>query len=392
MIHPDATRTIGGTPLVELARLASGLPGRLLAKLDMRNPCGSVKDRLGLALVEDAERSGLLKPGMTIVEPTGGNTGIGLAQVAAVRGYRLILVMPENMSRERVALLRFMGAQVEFTPGMLMGPAVERARRMVAEAPEHVMFEQFANPANPTLHETVTGPEIWDDCGGEVDVFVSAVGTGGTITGVGRALRTRNRGVRLVAVEPSGAAVLSGRKPDTHSMPGIGVGFIPAVLDRQLLDEVVAVDDEAAFEACARLARIEGILAGVSSGAALWAALGIAKRPQSEGGRLSSSWPIPPSATLLRACSTRHCAKRFNRATAGPALVGLAGQQPSARGRGSKEDQEGEERGAQRFAHGAARCEPMLAIFLEGDDSRRQASKGGEEGADCEPQAERADN
>jgi len=283
MIHPDVTATTGRTPLVRLARIGAGLPGRILAKLDMRNPCGSVKDRLGLALIEDAERSGRLEPGMTLIEPTGGNTGIGLAFVAAVRGYGLILTMPENMSRERVALLQFLGAEVELTPGMLMGPAMERAREIAASRPDCLMLDQFANPANPMLHANITGEEIWEDSGGSVDIFVSAVGTGGTITGVGRALRARKPDVRLVAVEPSGAAVLSGGKPGPHSMPGIGVGFIPEILDRGLLDEVIAVEDRDAFDACRRLARREGILAGVSSGAALCAALQVAARPDAAG-------------------------------------------------------------------------------------------------------------
>jgi cysteine synthase A len=283
MIHHDATSTAGRTPLVELRRLGAGLPGRILAKLDMRNPCGSVKDRLGLALIEAAEKSGRLKPGMTLVEPTGGNTGIGLAWVAAVRGYRLVLTMPENMSRERVALLQFLGAEVELTPGMLMGPAMERARQLAAERADCLMLDQFSNPANPALHMATTGVEIWEDSGGSVDIFISAVGTGGTITGVGRALRREKPEVRLVAVEPSGAALLSGGKPGPHSMPGIGVGFIPDVLDRSLIDEVIPVEDGDAFESSRRLARTEGILAGVSSGAALSAALEVASRPESAG-------------------------------------------------------------------------------------------------------------
>lgn len=283
MIYPDVTATVGRTPLVELARLGAGLPGRLLAKLDMRNPCGSVKDRLGLALIDDAERMGRLRPGMTLVEPTGGNTGIGLACVAAVRGYKLILTMPENMSLERVALLRFLGAEVELTPGMLMGPAVDRARQIVIERQDCLLLDQFSNPANPMLHATVTAEEIWEDSGGLIDTFVSAVGTGGTITGVGRTLRERKPETRLVAVEPSGAAVLSGGVAGSHSMPGIGVGFIPAVLDRRLLDEVIAVEDHQAFVASRRLAKDEGILAGVSAGAALHAAIRVASRADAAG-------------------------------------------------------------------------------------------------------------
>jgi len=281
--YPDVTATVGRTPLVELGRLARGLPGRVLAKLEMRNPCGSVKDRVGVALIDDAERRGTLQPGTTLVEATGGNTGIGLAFAAAPRGYRLILTMPETMSRERVALLRHLGAEVVLTPGILMGDAVARARQLVEEIPGAVMLDQFANPANPEVHRRTTAVEVWEDTQGAVDVFVSAVGTGGTITGVGEVLKQRRPGVRVVAVEPAGAAVLSGGPAGNHRMPGIGVGFIPKVLNRSVLDEVIAVPDEDAFEGARRLARAEGILAGVSSGAALHAALAVAARPEAAG-------------------------------------------------------------------------------------------------------------
>ena len=278
MIFQDAMQTVGHTPLVELQRITKSLPGRVLAKLEMRNPCGSVKDRLGVALIEDAERRGVLRQGMTLIEATGGNTGIGLAFAAAIRGYRLILVMPEAMSRERVALLRHLGAEVVLTPGILMGHAVARAAQLANEIPNSLVLDQFKNPANPQLHRQTTAIEIWDDSDGGVDVFVSAVGTGGTITGVGEVLKARKPSVRIVAVEPTGAAVLSGRSAGNHQMPGIGVGFIPDVLNRSILDEVIAVTDQEAFAGARRLAREEGILAGISSGAAVHAAMNIASR------------------------------------------------------------------------------------------------------------------
>lgn len=213
MIYASAVDTVGGTPLVELSRLARGLPARIVGKLEMRNPAGSVKDRLGVALIEDAERRGVLKPGMTIVEATGGNTGIGLAFAAAIRGYRLILTMPDSMSKERVALLRQYGAEILLTPGILMTDAVTRAREITANTPGAINLDQFSNPANPVLHRRTTGVEIWNDTGGAVDVLVSAVGTGGTITGVGELLKERKAAVKVIAVEPAGAAVLSGRAP-----------------------------------------------------------------------------------------------------------------------------------------------------------------------------------
>jgi cysteine synthase len=269
--------------MVELGRMGRGLPGRVVAKLEMRNPCGSVKDRLGVALIEDAERRGVLRPGMTIIEATGGNTGIGLAFTAAIRGYHLILTMPETMSKERVALLKQLGAEVVLTPGILMGDAVVRAETLVREHPGSVMLDQFRNPANPEMHRRTTAVEIWEDTEGAVDVFVAAVGTGGTITGVGEALKQRKPSVRVVAVEPAGAALLSGKPAGSHHIPGIGVGFIPEVLNRAVLDEVVAVTDEDAFSCARRLARTEGILAGASSGAALHAALAVASRPETSG-------------------------------------------------------------------------------------------------------------
>jgi len=283
VIFPDLAATVGRTPLVELGRVARGLPGRVLGKLEMRNPCGSVKDRVGVALVADAERRGLLRPGATLVEATGGNTGIGLALAAAIRGYRLVLTMPETMSTERVALLKHLGAEVHLTPGILMLDAVARATELLREIPGSVMLDQFRNPANSEIHRRTTAEEIWSDTGGEVDFFVSSVGTGGTITGVAGVLKSRRPGVRIVAVEPAGAAVLSGRPAGSHKIPGIGVGFIPEVLDRSLIDEIAVVSDEEAFEMTRRLGRSEGVIAGPSSGAALHAALAIASRDDARG-------------------------------------------------------------------------------------------------------------
>jgi cysteine synthase A len=281
MIRVDSAATVGNTPMVELQRLAAGLPGRVVGKLEMRNPFGSVKDRVAVAMIEDAERRGVLRAGMTIVEATGGNTGIALASVAAVRGYRLILTMPETMSVERVALLRQLGAEVVLTPGILMTDALERAWQIARETPGALMVDQFRNPANPEIHRRTTAEEIWADTAGAVDMFVSAVGTGGTITGVGEVLKARKPSVRLVAVEPTGAAVLSGGKAGPHLIPGIGVGFVSELLNRSILDEVIAVSDADAFACAKRLARVEGIVAGASAGAALHAALGVAARPTS---------------------------------------------------------------------------------------------------------------
>jgi len=283
MIFPDATATVGRTPLVELGRLGKGLPGRVIAKLEMRNPAGSVKDRVGVALIEDAERRGILRPGMTLVEATGGNTGIGLAFVAAIRGYHLILTMPETMSSERVALLRHLGAEVVLTPGILMGEAVAKAEQLVRETPNAVMLDQFRNQANPEVHRRTTAVEIWNDTEGAVDVFVAGIGTGGTITGVGEVLKKHKPSVRIVGVEPATAAVLSGKPAGNHQIPGIGVGFIPEVLNRGIIDEIITVTDEEAFTMARRLAREEGILAGASSGAATHAAVAVASRKNSKG-------------------------------------------------------------------------------------------------------------
>jgi len=283
MIHRDLTATVGRTPTVELGRVAKNLPGRVVAKLEMRNPCGSVKDRVGVALIEDAERRGVLRRGMTIVAPTGGNTGIGLAFAAAIRGYRLVLTMPETMSKEKVALLRQLGAEVVRTPGSLAGNAIVRATQLLKEIPGSIMLNQFTNPANPEVHRRTTAVEIWEDTQGAVDVFVAGVGTGGTITGVGEVLKQRKPGVRVVAVEPASAAVLSGRPAADHGIEGIGAGFVPEVLNRALLDEVIAVTEEEAIGCARRLAREEGIVAGISSGAALYAALAVAARNELAG-------------------------------------------------------------------------------------------------------------
>jgi cysteine synthase len=275
--------TVGRTPLVALASIGRGLSARLLGKLEARNPGGSVKDRVGVAMVLDAERRGALKPGATIIEPTSGNTGIALAFVAAARGYRLVVTMPERMSPERASLLRYLGAEVVTTPGTLMRDAVARAEALKQEIPDAVILGQFTNPANPDVHRRTTAEEIWADTGGAVDVFVAGVGTGGTITGVGEVLKARNPDVHVVAVEPAKAAVLSGGPVGNHLIQGIGAGFIPAILNRRILDEVITVTEDDSFACARRLAREEGILGGISCGAALAAALVVARRPENAG-------------------------------------------------------------------------------------------------------------
>jgi cysteine synthase A len=282
MLFPDVVQSIGRTPLVELGRL-EGAGARIFAKMESRNPCGSVKDRVGTALVEDAERRGLLKPGATLVEPTSGNTGIALAFVAAAKGYRLTLTMPEHISQERVSFLRMLGATIVFTPGSLMKEAVRKAEELVAETPGAVMLQQFRNPANPEIHRRTTAEEIWADMNGEVDAFVAGVGTGGTITGVGEMLKARRPGCKIVAVEPASAAVLSGRAAGAHHLPGLGAGFVPEILNRAIIDEVVTVTEEQAVRTQLALARREGLAAGMSSGAALFAALAVARRPEMAG-------------------------------------------------------------------------------------------------------------
>ena len=277
---------MGRTPLLELGRLArcQGLRARVLAKLEFFHPAGSVQDRAALAMVEDAERRGLLAPGGTVIEPTSGNTGIGLAWVAAVRGYRAIIVMPDSMSVERRQLMAAYGAQVVLTPGALgMQGAVDRARELAASIPGSFVPDQFANPANPQAHFDTTGPELWEDTGGRLDAFVAGVGTGGTITGVGRYLKGRDPGVRVIAVEPADSPLLSQGRTGPHGLQGIGPNFLPAALNTGVLDEVIPVTQEQACRAARLLRAREGLLAGISSGAALWAAMDLARRPEYAG-------------------------------------------------------------------------------------------------------------
>ncbi|MFA6318209.1 MAG: cysteine synthase A [Elusimicrobiota bacterium] len=283
-IASDATELVGRTPLVALGRVGRGLPGRLVAKVESANPTWSVKDRAALAMIEAAEAEGRIKPGTVLLEPTSGNTGIGLAFVCAVRGYRLVLTMPETMSVERRKLLKALGADFVLTPGPEgMRGAVAKAAAMAAADPKYLVLQQFDNPANPEAHRRGTAKEIWDDTDGKVDVFVAGVGTGGTITGVGEVLKKLKPSVRVVAVEPADSPVLSGGKPGSHRIQGIGPGFIPKVLNRSVIDAVVQVRHEDAGAMARRLAREEGILAGISSGAAVWAALGEAAKPEHSG-------------------------------------------------------------------------------------------------------------
>jgi len=282
-VHDSVVDTVGGTPLIRLGRLAADCGATVLGKMESRNPCGSVKDRIGVAMIRDAERRGKLKPGATIVEATSGNTGIALAFAAAALGYRLIITMPESMSKERIGMLRLFGAEVVLTRGGLMKDAVDRAVEIARKTPGSVMLEQFRNPANPEIHRTTTALEIWEDTGGKIDALVAGVGTGGTITGVGQVLKQKRPAIKVIAVEPSDSAVLSGKQPGPHFIQGIGAGFIPEILDRDVIDEVVAVTERTAFEHTRRLARDEGILAGISSGAAAAAALRVARRADMKG-------------------------------------------------------------------------------------------------------------
>lgn len=289
MIYSSIEELIGHTPLLSLSRMvkAEGVDAHIYAKLERFNPGGSAKDRAALEMIKTAEESGALKSGSVIIEPTSGNTGIGLAAVACTRGYRVIIVMPDTMSAERRALMRAYGAELVLTDGKKgMSGAIGRANELAAQIPDSFIPGQFENPANPLAHYKTTGPEIFEDTDGEVDIFVACVGTGGTVSGAGRYLKEKKPGVRVVAVEPAGSAVLSGGKAGAHGIQGIGAGFVPAVLDTQIYDEVITVSDEDAYRAGKRLGREEGVLAGISSGAALHAAITLAKRPENAGKKI----------------------------------------------------------------------------------------------------------
>ena len=293
-IYKGTLGLIGGTPLVEITNIEkdNGLEATVLVKLEYFNPAGSVKDRIAKAMIEDAEEKGLLKEGSVIIEPTSGNTGIGLALVAAVRGYRLVIVMPDSMSVERIRIMKAYGAEVVLTPGAQgMRGAIEKAEELKASLPGSVVAGQFVNPANPAAHERTTGPEIWADTSGRVDFFVAGVGTGGTLTGAGRFLKSKNHALKVVAVEPATSAVLSGGEAGPHGLQGIGAGFVPEILDRSLIDEVFAVTDEEAYAAGRLAGRVEGVLVGISSGAALHAAIELARRPENAGKNIAVVLP-----------------------------------------------------------------------------------------------------
>ena len=285
-IYKGAIELVGNTPLVEVTNIEKKerLKARLLVKLEYFNPAGSVKDRVGKAMIEDAERTGRLKPGSVIIEPTSGNTGIGLAAVSAVKGYRMILTMPDTMSVERRNILKAYGAEIVLTPGEKgMSGAIEKAEELAREIPDSFIPGQFDNPVNPRAHMESTGPEIWHDTDGQVDIFVASVGTGGTLTGTGTYLKEKNPNIKVIAVEPSTSPVLSGGSAGPHKIQGIGAGFIPKVLDTHIYDEIITVDNEAPFATAKMLARTEGLLTGISSGAALYAAIEVARRPENEG-------------------------------------------------------------------------------------------------------------
>ena len=283
-IYTSADQLIGHTPLLELTHIEEGLGAKILAKLEYFNPTGSVKDRIAKAMLDDAEKSGKLKKGAVIIEPTSGNTGIGLASVAAARGYRIIIVMPETMSVERRQLMKAYGAELVLTEGAKgMKGAIAKAEELAKEIPGGFIPGQFVNPANPAAHKATTGPEIWEDTDGKVDIFVAGVGTGGTVSGVGEYLKSQNPNVKVVAVEPADSPVLSKGTAGSHKIQGIGAGFVPDTLNTKIYDEVIAVANEAAFEAGREIGKKEGVLVGISSGAALWAAKELAKRPENKG-------------------------------------------------------------------------------------------------------------
>jgi len=286
-IFEDITGTVGNTPLVRINRMTRESVAEVLAKLESFNPLSSVKDRIGVAMIESAESCGILKKDSVIIEPTSGNTGIALAFVCAAKGYRLVLTMPETMSVERRSLLKMLGAELVLTPGSEGMPGtIRKAEELVKETPNAWMPQQFKNPSNPEIHRRTTAEEIWKDTDGKVDLVVGGVGTGGTITGVGEVIKARNPGIKVIAVEPKDSPVLSGGKPGSHKIQGIGAGFIPDVLNREIIDEIIQVVNEDAFATSQRLAKEEGILCGISSGAALWAALEVSKRPQNRGKRI----------------------------------------------------------------------------------------------------------
>ena len=285
-IYTSADQLIGKTPLLELTHIENdfNLNARLLAKLEYFNPAGSIKDRIAKAMIESAEKTGALTKGSTIIEPTSGNTGIGLSAVAAAKGYRIIIVMPDTMSVERRQLMKAYGAELVLTDGKLgMKGAIAKANELAAEIPGSFVPGQFVNPANPAIHFETTGPEIWEDTNGGVDIFVAGVGTGGTITGIGKYLKSRNPDIKIVAVEPASSAVLSTGTPGSHKIQGIGAGFIPDILDTSVFDEIITVTDEDALETGRLIGRREGVLVGISSGAATWAAVQLAKRPENKG-------------------------------------------------------------------------------------------------------------